>query len=238
MLKLSYDKQRSYNYELETAKMKLLNAAEDSARIAEIKERNRIAREIHDNIGHNIAGVLMVMQAALKLMGKDDEKSKELLQRSVDTLSDGLTLLKNTVYNIKPKEELGIDYIEKVIENFSFCKVKFESTGDLTNLSPARLELVATNIKEALTNASKHSKATLVKITLSCNESFLRLQIKDNGVGCEKIKDSLGLSGMKERVKNAGGSIAINGDDGFIVVCVIPLNEKAGEIFEGFDSGR
>lgn len=234
-LKRSFDQERRYNYELEITKNKLVNAALETAHLTEIKERNRIAQEIHDNVGHGIAGVLMLLQAAFKLRNKDSGKSEELFEKSIDSLSQSLELLKNTVYNIKPKEEYGIAHVRSVIENYSFCEVGFTLKGDSEGIAPFFFELITTNVKEALTNASKYSKATKMEIELICNEKFIRLQIRDNGVGCKSIKDSLGLSGMKDRVTMAGGSISINGDNGFMIVCVLPLNREAGVIFESIN---
>lgn len=236
LLRISYDKERRYSYELELTKVKLMNAAENTTHIAEINERNRIAREIHDNVGHSIAGVLMLLQASNKLYDRDNQKSKELQEKAILNLSDSLTLLKNTVYNIKPNEELGINYITEIINSFSFCEVEYKYRGDFNNLPASYLEILGTNIKEALTNTSKYSKATKVNISIDLNENFIRLYIKDNGIGCSKIRDSLGLSGMKERIKNIGGNISINGDDGFLIVCVIPLKREVGDMFESFNS--
>jgi signal transduction histidine kinase len=236
LLKTSFDKERKYNYELEITKRKLMNAAEETVHIAEIKERNRIARELHDNIGHSIAGVLMILQASNKLFGKDDLKAKELLEKSINSLSEALTLIKNTIYNMKPKDELGIDYILEIVNNFSFCKVDFRYSGNFNNLDAGYLEIISTNIKEALTNASKYSRATIVEISLIKNDNFIRLLIKDNGVGCFKINENMGLGGMKDRIKNVGGSISINGENGFTIVCIIPLKREVGGIFEDFDS--
>ena len=87
-----------------------------------------------------------------------------------------------------------------------------------------------------MTNASKYSEATRMDISLTINDNFIRLYIKDNGKGCIKINDSLGLSGMRERVRNMGGNISINGESGFLIVCIIPLNREVGGIFEGFNS--
>ena len=67
-----------------------MNSAKDAARIAEINERNRIAREIHDNVGC-IAGSLMQLRAADKLIEKGDPKGKELLKNSVNILAKALT---------------------------------------------------------------------------------------------------------------------------------------------------
>lgn len=229
----TYDKERQYRYELEQAKAKLLNSAREVAHIAEVNERNRIAREVHDNLGHSIAGVLMQLQAADKLSGRDDAKSRELLRKSIDNLSGALTVLRDTVYNIKPQENLGIEYIKNVIDNFSFCKVDFKHTGDFNRLRPNQLEILCTNIKEALTNASKYSNATKVDINIDINDKFLRLYIKDNGFGCQNIKEGLGISGMKERIRNIGGSFSISSEEGFLIVCIIPVEYRGGGIFEG-----
>lgn len=216
------DNERRLRYELESAKMQLINSAKETAYIAEIKERNRIARDIHDNIGHSIAGILMKLQVAFKLYGKDDEKAKEALKNCIDGLSLSLTVLRETVHNLKPKENLGIEYINKVIDNFTFCEVEFIHSGDFNNISPNLIEIITTNIKEALTNAAKYSKATKINISLDINNKYLRLYIKNNGVGIKNIKEGLGLSGMRERVKNAGGTMTVSGEDGFLIVCVIP----------------
>lgn len=235
----SYDKERHYSYELEQAKAKLLNSTSEAAHVAEVRERNRIAREIHDNVGHSIAGILLQLQASYKLFDRDEDKSRELLNKSIGELSSSLTLLRDTVHNIKPNESLGIEYIKRIIDNFNFCSVDFQYTGDFNTLSASQLEMLHTNIKEALTNTSKHSNATRVEISIDMNDKFIRLYIKDNGTGCENIKEGLGLSGMKERIRNIGGSISISSDRGFIIVCVIPKGiREGGGIFEGIDSRR
>lgn len=235
----SYDKERRYRYELEQAKAKLINSSNEAAHVAEIKERNRIAREIHDNVGHSIAGILLQLQASQKLFDRDSNKSRELLDKSIGELSNSLTLLRDTVHNIKPSESLGIEYIKRIIDNFSFCPVDFRYTGDFNAISAGQLEMLHTNIMEALTNTSKHSNATRVDISIDINDKFIRLCIKDNGTGCANIKEGLGISGMKERIKNTGGSISISSDNGFIIVCLIPRDVKeGGGIFESADSRR
>jgi signal transduction histidine kinase len=98
------------------------------------------------------------------------------------------------------------------------------------------METIVTNIKEALTNITKYSSATKAYISIEVNEKYIRLYIKDNGVGSKKIKEGLGLSGMRERVRNVGGSISISSEDGFLIVCIIPIDSKGGKIFETTNS--
>ncbi len=230
------DSERRLRYELEITKVQLLNSSREAVHIAEIKERNRIARNIHDNIGHSLAGIFMELQVVEKLYGKDDDKAKEMLKRSINGLSDSLNVVRDTVHNIKPKENLGIEYVTRVIDDFRFCTVEFKHSGDINIVKPQHMELVVTNIKEALTNARKHFRATKMDIRLDINEKYIRLFIKDNGVGCDKLKEGLGISGIKERIRNVGGSIAISGEDGFLIVCVIPIDSEGGKIFETTNS--
>lgn len=220
--KVSYDRERQYRYELEQSRIKLINMSKEIAHITEIKERNRIAREIHDTVGHKIAGILLQLQASLKLKDRDYKKSNGLLQSSIENLSDALTVLRDTVHNIKPKDKVGIGYIKQIIDNFSFCTVDFKYKGDFDSISPRNLEIISLSVKEALTNALKHSNADNIIISIDIYDKFIRLYIKDNGIGCEKIKEGLGISGMKERLSNIGGSISIDSKDGFMIVAIIP----------------
>lgn len=231
-----YDKERKYIYELEATKEKLINSSKEIVYLTEVKERNRIAREIHDSIGHSLAGILMQLQAARRVLIKDKEKARDLMDNSIENLSNSLTLIRDTVYNIKPKENLGVEYVENIINNYKFCKVDFEFSGDFNTLASNEMRIIIANIKEALTNSSKYSNAENIFIRIDINENFTRLYIKDDGVGCPNIKEGLGISGMKERIRNIGGSISISTEEGFLIVCIIPRNERGTSVFENINS--
>ena len=222
------DEERRLRYELELIKVKLLNSSKDLVHLTEVSERNRIAREIHDNVGHGIAGILIQLQAANKLFKRDENRTQEILTSSIENLSDALTLLRNTVHNIKPKENLGMEYLKNVIHNFGFCPVDLKLYGNFGLLVSSQLEIFGSIIKEALTNAAKHSKATRVDISIEINEKYARLYIKDNGIGCVKLNEGLGISGMKERVLNMGGTISISSNDGFLIVCLVLMADQEG----------
>ncbi|MHC0038340.1 sensor histidine kinase [Pseudoneobacillus sp. C159] len=225
------DNERRLRYELEQTKARLLHSSKEIAAIVEIKERNRIARDIHDSIGHNLAGILIQLQAAYKLHTKNQEKSLEIVQNSITGLAKSLELLRNTVHNIKPRETLGVEYIENIIKQFTYCPVDLKLSGNFNTVPPSHLELISTNIKEALTNTARYSGATRVTVNVDVTNEYTRLFIKDNGVGCGSIKEGLGLSGMKERVRNVGGTTSISAKDGFLIVCMIP-REEGSKVFE------
>ncbi|MFK9094047.1 sensor histidine kinase [Bacillus salipaludis] len=229
--KQTVDNERRLRYELEDTKAKLLHSSKEVANIAEVRERNRIAQEIHDSIGHSIAGILFQLQAAYKLHSRDQGRSLLMIEKSIEGLAKSVELLRDTVHNIKPKQHLGIDYIKNIIDHFSFCPVELKLSGDFNSIPASQLELLSTNLKEALTNASRYSQATKINVQIEITDQYTRLYIKDNGIGCKKIKDGLGLSGMRERVRNVGGSLSISANDGFLLVCLIP--KEGSGIFEG-----
>jgi signal transduction histidine kinase len=109
-------------------------------------------------------------------------------------------------------------------------------SGDFNSVPSAHLELLSATIKEALTNTARYSQATKVEIKIDVSMNYTRLYVKDNGTGSSNIEEGLGLSGMKERTRNLGGSFHINSRDGFMIVCVIPRQEGS-EIFEGTNRG-
>ncbi|MTI94647.1 MAG: sensor histidine kinase [Firmicutes bacterium] len=231
-----YDSERRNRYSLEEAKSRLMHSAREAAHLAEMRERNRIARDIHDHVGHNLAGILLQMQVIEKLTKKDPEKARELLAQSISGLADAVKLIRETVHNLKPREQLGLDYIENIISMFKFCEVDFKHHGDIAVISASHTEIISSIIKEALTNAARHSNASFVEIELDVRERIVRLFIQDNGSGCGDIKEGMGISGMKERVRNAAGSLTINATDGFSIVCVLPREEKeGGAALEGAD---
>lgn len=224
-LKKAFDKERKIRYELESQKTELLSSMKKIQELSEVTERNRISREIHDHVGHSIAGILLQLEVAEKLFERDPSLAKESLEKSRLKLSDTLVVLRNTIHNIKPKEKTGINYLKEIVDDFQYGQVEFTYWGDFSKLPSHHLDILASNLKEALTNIQKYSKAKNIKIEASVNPKFVRLYIKDDGIGCREVSfnKGMGLSGMKERVEGLGGHISISGKDGFTIVSIIPL---------------
>lgn len=228
------DEERRLRYNLEQTQKELINSKKEIEHMTEIRERNRIAHEIHDNIGHGIAGVIFQLEAARRIIKKDIIKTEEILKLCSEKLSETLELTRNTVHNIKTDRVVGIDVIEKIIKGFKFCPIDFKHTGDFNTVSASNMKILRANIMEFLTNASKYSRATNIQIKIDIGKRNIRLYYKDNGIGCSNIKESLGISGMRDRIRNVGGTISIDGRDGFLIVCNIPINDIAnreGEVF-------
>ncbi len=213
-------KDRGERLKLEASREVLERETRGAAHLAELAERSRIAQDIHDNVGHEISGALIALQAAVKLYEKRDERAGELLEQSVHRVKAASEHLREAIYNLKPSQTWDVSSLETLCEEFAFCPTAFTASGDLTGFS--HWELLAKNLKELLTNVSRHSGATLVTVKLDGNASYIRLQVSDNGTAIKPFKPGLGLSGMQERIRAAGGTLTVNAAPGFTVVTVLP----------------
>ncbi|MDP4088707.1 MAG: histidine kinase [Bacillota bacterium] len=220
------DKERRLRYDLERSQSELIRSKEEIEQLVEIRERNRIAHEIHDNIGHSIAGIIFQLEAGTRYLRRDIDKSEGIFRLCSQKLSEALELTRNTVYNIRVIKKNGIEYIEEIIGDFKFCRVSFEHAGDFSRVSALNMKILQANIKEALTNASKYSKASNIELKLDIRRNNIRLFYRDDGVGCSNIKENVGLSGMRTRVRDAGGIISIDGSNGFLIVCNLPVRNE------------
>lgn len=216
------DNERALRYKLEKTQVELERLQSEIERTAEVRERDRIAKEIHDSIGHSIAGVLFQLRAAERLVCTNSQKVEQILKLSIEKLVEALEITRNTVYNIKSDQTLGIDCINNIIEEFKFCKIDFSHSGDFNSISASNFKMLESTTKELLTNAIKHSAATEIAVKIDINRKYIRFFYRDNGRGCDKIKESTGLSSIRDRVRNFGGTYSIDGSNGFTVVLTLP----------------
>ena len=174
-------------------------------RIAVLTERNRIAREINDNVGHMLSRTLLQM-GALLVTNKDDKLRPEL-EKVKDTLNEAMTSIRESVHNLhddsvdlkntvieltKPlkdsfKVKLDMDFSEDIPKNIKFCFIGV--------------------IKEGISNIIKYSNGDSVIITIREQPAFYQLVIEDNGTNNNGIiySDGIGLENMKIRTESLGG---------------------------------
>ncbi|NBG86921.1 sensor histidine kinase [Isachenkonia alkalipeptolytica] len=228
-LQQSFDEERRLRYQLEKQKMDLIQSNRKVQALTEATERNRIAGEIHDNVGHEIAGVLMQLEVGEKLMERDPDASKKAILQARSKLADTLVLLRNTVHNLRPREKSGLQYLKEVIEGFEYGNIHFEHSGDFNPLSNLHYEVLGSNLKEALTNIQKYSRAENIIIKIEAMDKLVRLYVKDDGIGCNapSFNQGMGLKGMKERAENLGGNLSVDGKEGFLVVTILPIDKKS-----------
>jgi two-component system, sensor histidine kinase and response regulator len=181
-----------------------------------IEERNRIARDIHDSLGHVLVALNMQMGAALSLWGSSPQEAYEFLVRAKDLGSEALDAVRQSVSAIRsdPLEgEFFEGAIASLVENFHQstgitpeCIIDISHpTHDAINRAVYRL------VQEGLTNICKHAEASAVQIRIQTTPDELLLTLTDNGRGfCrDETISGYGLQGMKERAIALGGQLKI-----------------------------
>jgi signal transduction histidine kinase len=223
---------RGQRYESHLMEQKFLNLEkyiEQNNIVASLKERNYMAQQVHDHLGHRITSSLMQLEVTKETLGKDNELSKKYLISSMDNLREGMDEIRKVLKNIKPKEKvMGIEYIKEQLLKFQYSsgiKTSLKVTGDVERIGYRVWTILEDNIKEALTNAAKYSESSNVDISILVFNKFARIEIKDNGKGCTSITKSLGLMGMEQRIQSIGGRIQYDNNNGFIINMIINLGE-------------
>lgn len=195
---------------------------ENGIKLAIAQERNRIARDIHDNVGHLLSrSILQVGAMSLSASGEDQQQAFQELQQS---LSAGMDAVRRSVHNTR-QDALQLDQeVQALIEAFRFCPVSYQNHSD-AELSLNHKYVLLAAIKEALSNVMRHSTATRVDIRLSRAGPSHVLLIRDNGRPTGAKPGGMGLMAMEERVRALKGSMHISTDKGFRILITVPMEE-------------
>lgn len=219
------DIQRKQKYDLEQDKAELLAANQSTSHHAELMERYRISRELHDHLGHDLTGTLLAFKAYEHV---DDEEESEKLQEEIRRRLERSTQnLRETVHNMTPTTLIGVEQLDGIVKDFKQYDIDYYKSGDMMNVPAHIWNLLTAYLKEALTNVSRHSNASKVEVDLYVTDTIVRLSVQDNGTIIEKPVLGNGLRNLQMRARSMEGSLSISRDDGYLLVCVLPL-EKEG----------
>lgn len=214
------DKTSELSILLEDQNATLIANQDYEINLATLSERNRIAREIHDNVGHILSRCLLQIGALIVI--NKDPNIKESLDSIKDTLSQGMDSVRTSVHNLHDDSIDLHDQIYALTKEFSFCPIKL--IYDINENPDKRIKYSFISIvKEAISNIIKHSNATDVSITLNEHPGFYQLIIGDNGVVEDyNIEKGIGIRNILDRVAAFNGNVNINIDNGFKIFISIP----------------
>jgi signal transduction histidine kinase len=195
-----------------------------------LEERNRLSQQIHDDIGHAMAGALIQMEASKRLLATDQDKASALLQNAISISKEGLERIRLTLKDLKPKsEELGINRLRLMVDELSTketVKATLTHEGDIDIITPNQWKIIQDNAIESITNSLKYGMATGIHIEVHVLNKFIKAVVTDNGIGAGKVVKGLGIVGMEERAASAGGTVIVDGTKGFSVTTLLPYSSK------------
>lgn len=205
---------------LEVKNKELMDKQDYEINIATLNERNRIARDIHDNVGHMLSSSILQIGAMLATI--NDEKIKKNLRSINTTLSNAMDSIRKSVHNL---HEQSIDLkneINTLVNDFAFCHIELQY--DIQSNPDKNLKYCFIAVtKEALSNIIKHSNATHVNITLREHPALYQLIIQDNGSKVNIFdNEGIGLKNISDRVYAFNGNFNIIKSGGFKIFISIP----------------
>ncbi|ARV46515.1 sensor histidine kinase [Bacillus inaquosorum] len=211
--------------ELET---KLDQANEQIRELSKREERVRIARDLHDTLGHTLSLLTLKSQLIQRLATSDPERTrleaKEMETSSRAALKQVRELVSDMRTVTMTEELANIQHILKT-GNITF---QYEGDEDFSAISPVTQNIISMCMREAVTNIIKHSKATHCAITISQFADKMRIVIRDDGKGAAKEKTfGNGLRGMEERLMLIEGGLTLSVHNGTVLTLTIPLIKKA-----------
>jgi signal transduction histidine kinase len=204
-------------------------------RETEEQERKRLAREIHDIVGHTLMNIQMMMEAAMDLARNRSEGLEDLLVKSRNQAQRGLLETRRAMRNQREVSKVQasgmrrVAELARIFENATTVSVRLHMGNAPASFGVHVDDTVYRMIQECLTNALRHGNATEITVSFWVVENAVRLSVVDNGAGAREIVPGIGLAGMSERIAHLGGTLkAENTAFGFLVTADIPLEQGQG----------
>ncbi len=222
---------RSMNSRMELEK-KLEEANEQIEELVKREERMRIARDLHDTLGHTLSMITLKSQLVHKLISKDTEKAKFETKEIERTSRSALRQVRELVSDMR-----AITVAEELIETETILQAagisfQFEGDSKLEDVPLLTQNILSLCLKEGITNVVKHSEAQDCTVRLLNNPGEIELSIYDNGKGLnEETGNGNGLKGINERLRLIDGFVKVISQNGTKLIITIPIiakEKKAG----------
>jgi signal transduction histidine kinase len=217
--------------ELEKTYQKLKEASMELEDITVLRERNRIAREIHDTVGHTLTTVLLELEVGERLIQFEPAGAVTKIKLAKSKIRKGLNDIRASVETLNSGEDM-LDFIasmkllvhETTLHGDIHIRYQID---ELPHLPPEQGKTLYRALQEGITNGIRHGKSTAFVFSLKRTKKRIEFLLQDNGVGAEQIVPGFGLSTMEERIKELGGifSVCSKPGEGCMIQISLPLQE-------------
>ncbi|MBZ9685599.1 sensor histidine kinase [Clostridium estertheticum] len=218
------------NLELTNANENIKHAYKKNEEYLIIEERNKMAREIHDTVGHTLTTALVEMEVCSILLNDNVDKASEKINSAISQVRKGLFEVRSSVSALKKEED--IDYSKEILELISNTishteVVIHHAIDDFHKEDNEVKKCIYRALQEGLTNGIRHGGANAFVFKLKYSEHGLLFSLEDNGKGCSQIKKGFGIKAMEDRVNEVKGELNIISDsnEGFNIYIIFNKNE-------------
>jgi signal transduction histidine kinase len=222
--------EREARAQLAKANQQLRDHAAQVEELATTKERNRLAREIHDSLGHYLTVVNVQIGAAQAILAQDEPRALDHLATAQTLTQEGLAEVRRSVAALRaaPLESRPLtEALAKLVEQRKAAgmNARLDIAGMVRSLTPQAELTLYRAAQEALTNVGKHARAKQVGVTLGYgDDGLVRLRVEDDGLGSADSKGGFGLLGVRERVQLLSGVMHVRTEvgGGFVLEVELP----------------
>ena len=190
-------------------------------RLAVVAERERIARDLHDLLGHTLSLITIKAELAAKLMARSDQRAEQEIREVENISRDALREVREAVVGFR-RADLDSELANAKLA-CAACGIEFTVDRPNLDLSSDCGEVLAMCLREAITNVVRHSAARRCRVNLVREGRRMRLTVDDDGRG-GTIRAGAGLAGMRERVDRAGGEMTVRNSHGVTLTVRIPAD--------------
>ncbi len=210
--------------QLSRSNARLRLAQEEVEHLAKVAERERIARDLHDLLGHTLSVIVLKSELATKLAERDPRRAIEEM-REVERISrDALAEVRAAVSGYRSRGLL--EELASARRTLEGAGVAVTCDAQPVPLDPAQEGVLALALREAVTNVVRHAGARACRVRLACEDGRALLEVHDDGRG-GAAPEGVGLAGMRERVQALGGTLDRDGASGTRLVVALPLRGAA-----------
>ncbi|MBB6455331.1 glucose-6-phosphate-specific signal transduction histidine kinase [Salirhabdus euzebyi] len=194
-----------------------------------LEERNRMARDLHDSIGHYFTTITVGLDAISYMINSDPKLAGQKVNRLAEISREGLNEVRRTIHQIASSTAdlpltNQLETLLKEFEEHTDTKILFEKMGGEVDLNLQRKLSLVRFVQECLTNAKRHGGARFIKVTVQYTKESVELKVYNDGKKIETINFGFGLTSMKNRVEELNGELRIeNKEDGVTIICTLPL---------------
>jgi signal transduction histidine kinase len=201
--------------------LELAERRRDAERFAVFEDRDRIARDQHDQVIQRLLATRMQLEGAARLIAERPEDATARVHRAVDDLDGTIRELRSTIYGLQAPQDgppslraLLLQVVDAGTEQLGFApSLRLDGLLD-TLVPPAVGEHLMAVLREALSNAARHAKASMVSVLVAVRDGQLLLEVTDDGVGVPEDGRRSGLANLQGRAAELGGELTVNGAPG------------------------
>ncbi len=231
------DVQRKERYDLETARQQWLEYAVTVESLTQANERNRIAQDLHDDLGHKLVRLKWMLDAALESMSTSPEQAVKLISQVRDQLNESMEAMRLTLRRMRPTQAVAKQYaLETLAQEWMRTNeqlIRVFVKGPPVDMYPSQEVALYRNAREAVSNAVRHGGATEIELWLECKNNEIVLTVSNNGEVPRTLpRFGMGLKGMEERVRLLGGRLEVRLEPMVTVVTRLPLLEGQRDVWE------